>query len=247
MILYPTIELHRGRCVSLYRGRLDEPQIWHVDPVEKAREFAQAGASWMQLTDFDALAGNDRNRALVIEIIRAAGIPVQLAGGFRSRERVEDWIEQGAGRVVIGTLAVQDPALVQELAKYYPDQIVLAVDVMDGKLMVEGWTQSCAITPEAFIESFAQTPLAAIKITDINTDIEGTEASIGVISGLAAACRTPVIASGVIHGIDDVARLKYVPGVSGAVLGRALFNRTVDLETALKMAQPEPEETAEFL
>ncbi len=100
MIIYPTIELHNGKCVSLTRGRLDEPFIWHVDPVETARGFAAAGAEWMHLTDINALAGDGNNNDLLEKIIRSAGIPVQLGGGFRSREVVETWIDKGAGRIV---------------------------------------------------------------------------------------------------------------------------------------------------
>jgi len=246
MRIYPTIELQKGRCVSLHRGRLDEPHLWHVDPVEKAREFALAGAEWMHVTDFDALSGDEGNRDLVTEIIRAAGIPVQIAGGLRSRERVEDWIGLGAGRVVIGTLATRDPDLVRQLAKLYPDQIVLAVDVWQGQVMVEGWTAPCAFTPESFIEAFADAPLAGILVTDIDNEVDATEASLGLISGLAAISRTPVIASGLVHTIDDVARLKYVRNVAGVLIGRALFDKSVSLDEALAVAQPEPEPVAGF-
>ena len=103
MILYPTIELQKGRCVSLNRGRLEEPHIWHVDPVEKAQEFAAAGAEWLQVTDFDAIVGSDENQDLVGEILRKSGVQVQLAGGVRTREKAEYWIDQGVGRLVVET------------------------------------------------------------------------------------------------------------------------------------------------
>lgn len=247
MMIYPTIELQNGRCVSLRRGRLDEAQIWHVDPVEKAHEFAAAGAEWMQVTDFDAIGGGDANSKLVGEIIRHAGIPVQLAGGFRTREQIEHWIEQGAGRIVVGTLATRDPALVREMANRHPDQIVLAVDVFGGHVMVEGWTQSCTITPEALIEAYDGVPLAAILVTDIDNDVDATEASLGLISHLAEKSRTPVIASGLVHTADDIARLKYVHNIAGALVGRALFNKTIELDEALSIAMPEAEEIAEFI
>tara|TARA_R110000765_G_scaffold281059_1_gene378417 strand:+ start:320 stop:727 length:408 start_codon:yes stop_codon:yes gene_type:complete len=112
MMLYPMIELLDGRCVSLFRGRTEEPQIWHVDPVEKAKSFAKAGAEWIQITDFDAMPENERNADLIREIILTAGIQVQLGGGFRSLERITDWINQGVGRIVVGTLALLQPELV---------------------------------------------------------------------------------------------------------------------------------------
>lgn len=246
MLIYPAIEVQDGRCVSLEKGRMDEATVWHVDPVETARGFAAAGAEWMHLTDFDGIVGSNRNVGLVEEIIRAAGIPVQLGGGFRSRDAVERWIDKGAGRIVIGTLAAQEPELVRQMAKYHPDQIVLAVDVWRGQVMTEGWRSSSAFTPEDFIHAFDGVPLAGIIVTDIDSDVDDVDAQLGLISGLARASRTPVIASGVVRTVDDIARLKYIPNISGALVGRALFRKTVDLAAALAMARPSSEPVAEF-
>jgi phosphoribosylformimino-5-aminoimidazole carboxamide ribotide isomerase len=247
MILYPTIELQRGCCVSLDKGRLESPLIWHVDPVETARGFAAAGAEWMHVTDFDAVEGRSDNSELVEQIIRAAGIPVQLGGGFRSRDSVERWIDKGAGRIVIGTLATRDPELVQELARQHPDQIVLAVDVWQGQVMADGWRSASALSPKDFIEAFGDAPFAGVKITDIDSDMEDVEAQLGLIAGLAAETRAPVIASGVVRDADDIARLKYVPNIAGALIGRALFRKTIDLHAALALAQPDQEPVAEFI
>ena len=246
MIIYPTLELKDGKCVSLTRGRLDEPIIWHVDPVETACGFAAAGASWMHVTDINWLAGDGSNAYLIEEIIRAAGIPVQLGGGFRAREHVEKWIDKGAGRIVIGTMAAHEPDLLKALAKWHPDQIVLAVDVFQGAVMTEGWRTRSAFDPETYINAFEEAPLAAIIVTDIDADIEDTDGSIGVISGLAAKTRHPVIARGTVRSIDDVARLKYVPAISGAVIGRALLSKDVDLSDALAIAAAEREPVADF-
>jgi len=246
MIIYPTLELHNGKCVSLTRGRLEEPVIWHVDPVETARGFAAAGAEWMHVTDINALAGDGDNAELLEEIIRAAGIPVQLGGGFRSRDAVERWIDKGAGRIVIGTMAAHDPDLLRELAKYFPDQIVLAVDVFNGAVMTEGWKSQSAFTPEDYIKAFDDAPLAGIIVTDIDADIEDTDGSLGGITQLAAQTHHPVIARGTVRSADDVSRLKYVPNVAGTLIGRALLSRDVDLEEVLSLAQAAPEPTAEF-
>ena len=247
MIIYPTIELQHGRCVSLKRGRIEEPMIWHVDPVETARGFAAAGAEWMHLTDFDGIEGRTENNELIEQIIRSAGIPVQLGGGFRSVASVERWIEKGAGRIVIGSLATQDPRTVKELAKRHPDQIVLAVDVWKGQVMSDGWRQASAYTPSGFLKSFENTPFAAIVITDIDSDIvEETEAQLGLVAGLASETRIPVIARGTVHSVDDISRLKYVSGISGAIVGRALFDKTIDLKQALELAKPQAEPLAAF-
>ena len=247
MIIYPTLELQNGKCVSLTRGRLEEPVIWHVDPVETARGFAVAGAEWMHVTDMNMLGADGDNDALIEEIIRVVGIPVQLGGGFRSRERVEQWIDKGAGRIVIGTMAAHDPELVHELARKFPDQIVLAVDIFKGQVMTDGWRAPSAFSPETYIKTFDNAPLAGIIVTDIDSYIDQQEGQLSVISGLSSETRHPVIARGTVHNVDDVARLKYVYNISGTLIGRALLAKDVDLSEALDVAQPVPEPTAEFL
>ena len=247
MILYPMIELLDGRCVSLFRGRTDEPHIWHVDPVAKAKSFAKAGAEWLHITDFDAMSGDERNADLIREIIRTAGIPVQLGGGFRSKERIAEWIDHGAGRVVVGTLALHQPDVVKEAAKLFPDQIVLAVDVFEGLVVSDGWRQKSAYTPSAFLKAFENDPLAAIIITDIDADLGDAEDSLALITALASEARTEVIARGFSRTLDDLSRLKYVPYVSGALIGRALFDDSIELEAALNVAKPELETRARFI
>jgi len=247
MILYPMIELLDGRCVSLFRGRTDEPHIWHLDPVEKAKSFAKSGAEWLQITDFDAMSGDERNTDLIREIIRTVGIPVQLGGGFRSLERIAEWIDHGAGRIVVGTLALHQPELVKEAAKLFPDQIVLAVDVFEGVVVSDGWRQKSAFTPSAFLKAFENDPFAAIIVTDIDANIGDAEDSIALITQLAGEAKTQVIARGLSRTLDDLSRLKYVPFVSGALIGRALFNGSIDLEAALEVVKPEIEKRAQFI
>lgn len=248
MILYPTIELQSGRCVSLSRGNLNEPMIWHVDPVKKAQEFAALGAEWMHVTDFDAVARKAKtNAALIEEIIVKAGLPVQVAGGIRSMEHVDHWIEKGAGRVVIGTAAVVNPQFVRQAAKTYPDQIVLSVDVRDGLVTTDGWRAQSAFTPEAFVDAYHDLPLAAFLCTDVNSDIGDGLGLLAQVTALAGHAKTPVIASGIVKTLDDISNLKYVRNISGAVVGRALFNKSVDLAEALLLARPEAEPVAAFL
>lgn len=248
MRLYPTIELLEGRCVSLHRGRIDEPQIWHVDPVEKACEFADAGAHWLHITDFDAMAGDDRNTALIDRIVREAHIPVQLGGGVRTLHAAEQAFDRGIARVVVGTLAVLSPDTVKEMARHFPDQVVLAIDVFAGKVMSNAWRDPSTFTPGAFIRSFLEDPLAAVLVTDIDADLGEAEDSLALITELAGLSSAPVIASGLSRTLDDLARLKYVePHISGAIIGRALFDKSIDLKDALRVAQAEVEKTAEFI
>lgn len=246
MMIYPTLELLNGRCVTLSRGRIEEPSIWHVDPVETARSFAEAGAEWMQITDFDGVDGGVGSTELIETIIRTVGIPVQIGGGFRTKQAVETWIDKGAGRIIIGTLAALDPGLVRELAMLYPDQIVLSVDIWQGQVMTDGWRNPSALSPVDFIAAFNDVPLAAVLLTDIDSDIEDTEAGMSVISGLASEAKAPVIARGTVRSVDDISRLKYIPNIAGTVISRALFQKTVDLAEALEVAQPTPEAIADF-
>jgi phosphoribosylformimino-5-aminoimidazole carboxamide ribotide isomerase len=246
MIIYPTLEILDGKCVSLTRGRLHEPVLWHIDPVETARSFADAGAQWMHVTDINGLRGDGDNSALVEQIIRAARIPVQLGGGFRSEAQVATWIDRGAGRVVVGTMAARNPDLLRELAKFYPDQIVLALDVHEGAVVTDGWRERSSFAPDSFISAFESDPLAGIIVTDVGGDIDQSDASLSVISALAAVTRHPVIARGTVGNLDDVARLKYVPNIAGTLIGRALMAHDVDLAEALAMAATPNEPVAVF-
>jgi len=247
MIILPTIELWEGRCISQRRGDLDNVEIWHVDPLRAAEGFAAAGATGMHITDFDAIAGDTRNQALIGEIIRHAELSVQLYCGITTREQVEHRLEAGAARVVLGRAAAYDPHMVKAAAKYHPDQIVLGMEMSGGRLWLHGWSEPCAFTPEAFLDAFAPDPLAGILITDVDNDMGRTDGSLGTISHLAAHSRAPVIASGVVHEPDDLARLKYVPNVAGALIGRALFNHAIDLGEALALAAAPVGETAGFV
>lgn len=248
MDLIPTIQLQDGHCVTLRRGRVAEQAIWHVDPVAKAQEFAAAGVGWIQVTDLDAVTGTGDNGAIIEDIIQHGGVAVQVSGGIATMERVAHWADMGAGRIVIGSAAVTNPDFLKEAAKYYPDQIVMAVDIYQGRVAIDAWRVTTAFEPRSFIEEFAGVPLAAIKITDVHSDIGDVEGALGLVCGLAEGARTPVIAGGLIHSNDDVARLKYVGSIAAALVGRALYEKTVDLGEAVAIAAHDATETvAEFV
>ena len=248
MIIFPAIDLKGGNVVRLAEGDMDRATIYGDNPGEQAARFAEAGASWLHVVDLDgAFAGEAVNAHAVEAILKRFPGKVQLGGGIRTREGAERWLELGVARVVIGTAALNQPDLVKAAAKYHPDQIVLAVDVYQGRVMTHGWRETSAFTPEDFIDYFKDDPLAAIMVTDIDSDLSDAEASLALVTDLAAHSRHPVIASGLVRTLDDLARLKYVRNVSGAVVGRALFNKSVDLGEALKLAARPIEEVAEFL
>lgn len=247
MIVIPAIELQNGKCVSLHRGRIEEPQIWHVDPVETARAFAEAGASWLHITDFDAIDGDGGNSEIVLEIIRKCGIPVQYGGGIRSMDQVGTMLDAGVGRVVVATGAVLAPDLLKEAAKRYPDQIVLAVDVFQGKVVTNGWRNTSVFDPTDFLGNFELDPLAAVIVTDIDAKIEDTDERLALITALAGVTHHTVIARGLARSLDDISRLKYVPDVAGTIISRALFNRQVNLADAIATAEEHVGQPAPFL
>lgn len=248
MMIIPAIELQKGRCVSLHRGRLDEPQIWHVDPVTTAQTWAQAGAQMLHVTDFDAVQGDpDVNRDLVTDIIKKADMPVQFGGGLQTMDAIRRWIDAGAARVVLSSAAVQNPTLVKEAAQTWPDRIVLAVDVYQGMVMAGGWRTQSVFEPGPFIRNFKDDPLASVIVTDIDAAIEDADASLSLITQLATEATTPVIARGTIRGLDDISRLKYVPHVAGTIVSRILFDKSLSLAEALAVGGATTEETAPFV
>ncbi len=247
MIIYPYIALRGGRCVNLLRGRIDEPVTYDADPVETAVEFAHAGAEWLHVVDLDAVAGDGSNAELIREIIRHAAAPVMVGGGIRSAEQVREWFDAGAGRMVFGTAAVRSPQMVKELSYAYPDQIVLSVDVWQGKVMIDGWRESTAFEAVDFVKQYAGWPLSQIIFTDIDRDLDLPESSLALVTKLASETSTPVIASGLARSLDDISALKYLYNISGAIVGRALFEGTFTLEEALEVATPTPEPIAEFV
>ena len=244
MIIYPNIALRGGRCVNLLRGRIDEPVTFDADPLEVAKSYAQAGAEWLHVVDLDAVAGTGSNAELIRDIIGQANAPVMVGGGIRSAEIVREWFEAGAGRMVFGTAAVNSPRMVKELSYAYPDQIVLSVDVWQGKVMIDGWRTSTVFSASEFVRQFDGWPLSQIIFTDIDHDLELPESSLALITKLASETSTPVIASGFARSLDDIASLKYLYNISGAIVARALFEGVFTLEEALAVANPSPEPVA---
>ena len=247
MIIYPYIALRGGRCVNLARGRIDEPVVYDFDPLETAKEYAHAGAEWLHVVDLDAVAKTGNNAELIRDIIRHANAPVQVAGGIHSAEKVREWFDAGAGRMVVGTAAVRSPQMVKEVSYAYPDQIVVSVDVWQGQVMIDGWRESTVFGAVDFVKQFAGWPLSQIIVTDIDRDLALPDSSLALVTKVASETLTPVIASGLARSLDDIAELKYLYNISGVLLGRALHDGSYTLQEALKMAQAEPEPIAAFI
>lgn len=249
MDLIPVIQLQNGHCVTLKSGRVEEPTIWHVDPVAKAKEFISAGASWIHVTDMDGVTREGENTDLITEITRTCGGSVQVGGGFATMDHIANAVEYGAGRIVIGSAAVTNPQFLEQAAKYYPDQIVLSVDVYQGQVTIDGWRNQTAFQPADFIDQFKNAPLAAILITDVAKEVgQSPDGSIGMVSALAHDLRAPVIGGGLIDNLDDVARLAYGHQVDAALIGRPLYEKAMEFSEAVATLAPSlTEAKAEFV
>jgi phosphoribosylformimino-5-aminoimidazole carboxamide ribotide isomerase len=236
MIVYPAIDLRGGRCVRLLEGAFDRETVYGDDPVAVARGFEAAGASWIHLVDLDgARAGRPVQADLVAAICAAVRIPVQVGGGLRDAAAVRAVLGAGAARAVLGTVAVQDPALAGTICRAHPDRIAIGLDARDGLLRVAGWTEGSQATATGFAARVKGLGAAAIIYTDIGRDgtergpdLEGTRA-------VAAAAGVPVIASGGVGTLDHV-RAVAALGVAGVVIGRALYTGAVRLAEALAVA-----------
>ncbi|MCG8588108.1 MAG: 1-(5-phosphoribosyl)-5-[(5-phosphoribosylamino)methylideneamino]imidazole-4-carboxamide isomerase [Proteobacteria bacterium] len=235
--LIPAIDLLAGRGVRLTQGRYDEATVYEADPAAAAARFAAAGAGRIHVVDLDgAKAGGPRNTDAVRAIVAAVDVPVQLGGGIRSLAHVEASLEVGVDRVILGTVALRDPALVREAAARHAGRIVVGLDARDGRVAVEGWLETSDAAVVDVAKRFEDAGVAAIVYTDIARDGTLTGPNFESTAALADAIAIPVILSGGVSSDDDlVAAAALAPrGVAGAIVGRALYTGAVDLARALE-------------
>ena len=236
MILFPAIDLKDGACVRLRRGEMAKATVFNDDPADQARAFAAAGFDWLHLVDLNgAFAGAPVNAAAVDAVLAAVDLPVQLGGGIRNAATVARWLDAGVRRVILGTVALRDPALVKEACRRHPGRVVVGIDARDGRVAVEGWGETSDITARDLALRFEDAGVAAIVFTDIARD--GILAGINVeaTAALAGALTTPVIASGGLASLADLRALMAVAdaGIEGVVAGRALYDGRLDPRAAL--------------
>ncbi len=238
MILFPAIDLKEGRCVRLVQGDMEQATVFNDDPAAQAADFAAQGFSWLHIVDLDgAFAGKPMNAAAVEAILAQVKLPLQLGGGIRDMKTVEGWLERGAARVIIGTAAVRDPAFVREAARRFPGKVAVGIDARDGRVAVEGWARLSEMSAEDLGRSFADAGVAAIIYTDIARDGILKGLNIEATLKLAHAVGIPVIASGGLASIEDVARLLEpdCAVLEGAITGRALYDGRLDPKEALAL------------
>ena len=236
MILFPAIDLKDGKCVRLKLGDMATATIYNEDPAAQAKAFESQGFSWLHVVDLNgAFEGRSVNGAAVGAIIKATDNPVQLGGGIRNLDQIEDWLDRGLARVILGTVAVREPELVKEACKRFPGRIAVGIDARGGKVAVEGWAEASSLGVIELAQKFEGAGVAAIVYTDIDRD--------GVLSGinweatiaLAEAVSIPVIASGGLASLEDIRRMTRPDAgkLAGAISGRALYDGRIDPAEAL--------------
>ncbi len=240
MLLFPAIDLKDGAVVRLRRGDMADATRYGTDPAAQASAWQLAGCQWLHVVDLNgAFAGRPVNEAAVTAILAAVTIPVQLGGGLRTLADIEHWLAAGVARVILGSAAVKNPALVRDAARAHPGRIAIGIDARDGRVATEGWAETSTLTAIDLAKAFEQHGVAAIIYTDIARD--GMLAGVNIEATLALAnhVRTPVIASGGIGGAADLRALCRAAAdrLEGVIVGRALYDGALNIATALAILQ----------
>ncbi|MBW6505998.1 MAG: 1-(5-phosphoribosyl)-5-[(5-phosphoribosylamino)methylideneamino]imidazole-4-carboxamide isomerase [Rhodobacteraceae bacterium] len=234
MILYPAIDLKDGACVRLVHGRMDSATVFGTDPAAQAAAFEAAGCEWLHLVDLNgAFAGTPVNAAAVEAILGRIKVPAQLGGGIRDMATIERWLSRGLARVILGTIAVENPGLVREAARRFPGHIAVGIDARNGFVATKGWAEATAVEATDLAKSFEDAGVAAIIYTDINRDGAMGGPNIEATAALARAVTIPVIASGGVASLADLVALRDTGVIAGAISGRALYDGAIDLAAAL--------------
>lgn len=234
MILYPAIDLKDGQAVRLYKGEMEKATVFHDRPAEQAKAFEAAGCDWLHLVDLNgAFAGEPVNGAAVEAILAETSVPAQLGGGIRDMATIAMWIEKGIARVILGTVAVENPALVREAAKAFPGKVAVGIDARNGRVATKGWAEETDVMVTDLARSFEDAGVAAIIYTDINRDGAMQGPNVEATEALARAVSIPVIASGGVSSLADLIALRDTGVIAGAISGRALYDGALDLGEAL--------------
>lgn len=234
MILYPAIDLKDGHAVRLVHGEMSSAIVFNEDPAAQARTFVDAGCSWLHLVDLNgAFAGKPVNAAPVEAILKSCPVPAQLGGGIRDRATIEDWLDKGLARVILGTVAVENPTLVHEAARAYPGQVAVGIDARNGRVATKGWAEETDVLAIDLARMFEDAGVCALIYTDILRDGAMGGPNVTATRALAEGLSIPVIASGGVASLDDLIALKATGVIAGAISGRALYDGAIDLATAL--------------
>ena len=235
MILYPAIDLKDGNAVRLLRGDMEKSTVFNIDPAAQAMEFVQKGCRWLHLVDLNgAFKGEPVNAVTVEAILAQTKVPAQLGGGIRDMTTIERWLDKGLARVILGTVAVENPNLVREAANKFPNQVAVGIDARNGRVATKGWAEETDVLATDLARSFEDAGVATIIYTDINRDGAMQGPNIESTADLAESVSIPVIASGGVSSLQDLIALRDCgANLNGAISGRALYDGAIDLNTAL--------------
>ena len=238
MEVWPAIDLRGGKCVRLKQGDYARETVFGDDPAAMARHWVDLGAKCLHLVDLDgARDGRPANLASVRAIVAAAGVPCELGGGIRDEATIRELLDLGLGRLVIGTLAIREPEWFRRMCRAFPGRLVLGIDARDGRVATAGWLETSDVPATRLARQFAGEPIAAIIYTDIATDGMMAGPNVAAMAAMQQAVSCPVVASGGVTTVADVARLAAVP-MAGCIIGRALYEGTLTLPAALAAAGP---------
>ncbi len=243
MIIIPAVDIKDGKCVRLEQGRMDVQTVFSDDPVAMALKWEQAGAEIIHVVDLNgAIEKFPRNLKLVRRMIERVQTPIHIGGGVRDLDMVAMLLEIGAERVILGTEALRNTELVKTAGRQYPDRIIVAIDARDGKVAVEGWTETTGMDAVELGKRFEDCGVAAINFTDIHRDGMQTGVNLVEIRRMAEALAIPVVASGGVATLKDIEDLLPLTrlGVTGVIVGRALYSGTIDLQEAIALARQAP-------
>jgi len=239
MLIIPAVDIRAGRCVRLVHGELSKETVYHADPLEVALRWEAAGAARIHLVDLDgAFQGCMQNSAVIEQIARAVKVPVQVGGGIRDEARAAELLERGVSRIILGTVAVTSPQLVEALCRRFPAQVLVGIDARAGQVAIRGWVEQAEQSAIDLARKMGDLGVKEIIYTDINRDGTLQGPNLAALEEMAKAVSLQVIASGGVSSLNDLEKLCALEplGVSGVILGQALYTGRVDLRDALAIA-----------
>jgi len=238
MLIIPAIDLKDGKCVRLLQGREDAATVYSEDPVLTARLWESCGARLLHVVDLDgAFTGSQKNLQAVKRIRESVGMEMEMGGGIRDMEKIDELVGMGIHRVILGTVAIEKPALLKEACKKYPGKIIAGIDAREGKVAVKGWVEVTTIDAKSLARESERKGVVGIIYTDIARDGMMAGPNIMAVSEIVRTVNIPVIASGGVSSLEDIKRLRDIEGLWGVITGKAIYSGSLDLREAINLVK----------
>jgi len=238
MIIFPSIDIKNGQCVRLYKGNFDKITVFNSSPYDQALEFKKIGFKYLHLVDLDgALDGFSKNNKIILKIINSLRFKIQLGGGIRNLRQISRWIDYGVDKIVLGTMAVNNKKELKKACKLYPNKIAVAIDVKDSFLSINGWVHKTKIKVLDFVRELEDIGVSRIIYTDINRDGTKKGVNLSKLKEIIRLTNIPIVASGGVSSIVDIRNLLKIKDVEGVVIGKAIYDRSINLKELKKLDQ----------